>query len=397
MVKKNSSTYKRVLDAPTRSFFLFGPRGTGKSTWFHQQKKLNAVLINLLNSEVFLQLYRNPASLEEKLYKCKKGDWVWIDEIQKIPMLLDEVHRLIEDRGLNFGMTGSSARKLKRGGANLLAGRAITKDFEGLVYSEFGRDWDINKIIQWGCLPFLHSNKIDPKEYLSDYLNTYLKEEIREESLVRKIDPFFRFLEIAGLLNGQKINASNISREAGVPRASVDIYYEILRDTLIVHFLPGFQPRVKIRESILPKIYWFDPGVARAAAGLLFEDFDSVWGGFALETYFFHELRIYNSTKKRGRKFYYYQTPSGKEIDFIIETKKGNLNTKPEVICIEVKLSKKWKSEWNAEMEALQASDKIKVKKCYGVFNGNESLKQGNVEILPVKEFLQRLWDDKVF
>lgn len=389
--------FERVLKRPDRSFFLFGPRGTGKSTWFLKNKEPHTMTFNLLHSETFLKLNRNPSLIEDQTSHLKPGNWVWLDEVQKIPPLLDEVHRLIEEKGLLFALTGSSARKLKRGGANLLAGRATTRTMEGLVFHELQDSWDLNFALQWGCLPLLYKENVNPQEFLSDYLHTYLKEEVREEGLVRKIDPFFRFLEIAGMLNGQKINSSNIAREAHVARATVDTYYQILEDTLIIHYLPGFQPMAKVRESTLPKVFWFDSGVARAAAGLLNEPFDSVWAGFALETYLFHELRVYNQISKKQRPFFYYQTPSKKEIDFIIELKKGRLNTKSEIIPIEIKWSKKWNKEWSKEILTLRNSGKVKVVKAFGVYMGKDHMISDRIEILPVSLFLEKLWNHQIF
>ena len=268
----------RLLKAPGRSFFLFGPRGVGKTTW------LKAILPNvsffdLLDSALYLELSQKPGNLEAMVGNLPQDSWVVIDEIQKIPNLLDEVHRLMETKRWKFALCGSSARKLRRGGVNLLGGRAVTRNLDAFSYGELGDAYNVEFSLQWGLLPLVQFDRENAPDILSSYVNTYIKEEIREEGIVRRLPPFLRFLSIAGQLNGQLVNGQNISREAGVPRSSVDVYFSILEDTLLGHFLPAYRPNVKVREQTRPKVYWFDPGVARAAAGLLFDPADRFWKG----------------------------------------------------------------------------------------------------------------------
>jgi predicted AAA+ superfamily ATPase len=239
---------------------------------------------------LFLELSRNPDTLEAMIGNQPKDFWVVIDEIQKIPTLLDEVHRLMETKGWRFALCGSSARKLRRGGVNLLGGRAITRNLDAFSFKELGDAFDTEFSLQWGFLPYVQLDRKNAADILNSYVNTYIKEEIREEGIVRSLPPFLRFLSIAGQLNGQLINGQNISREAGVPRSSVDVYFSILDDTLLGHFLRAYRPNVKVREQTHPKFYWFDPGVAMAAAGLLFEPVDRLWKGTALENMIYHEL-----------------------------------------------------------------------------------------------------------
>lgn len=394
----SSRIIPRLLHAPQRSFFLFGPRGTGKSTWL-QAEFPQALTLDLLNADLFLELSRHPDRLAALVADRPTGAWVVIDEIQKVPALLAQVHRLLTPDGPRFALCGSSARKLKRGGADLLAGRALDLRMEGLGSAELGARYDIDAALAWGGLPLVALAPGDAPELLSAYFNTYLKEEIREEGLVRSLPPFLRFLEIAGLLNGQALNALNIAREAAVPRTNVDSYFSILVDTLLGHFLPAYRPNVKVREVARPKFYWFDPGVARAAAGLLFDPADRPWLGTALETLVYHELRVYNQTANRHRPIFYYRTPAGVEIDFVIETRKRRQGSPAHVVCIETKLSTNWRSAYEKPMRSLADSggNRLAVDRMIGVYTGKRRYDFGDVTVLPVAEFLAQLYAGEVF
>ncbi len=386
----------RLLRVPGRSFFLFGPRGVGKSTWLKKNMP-DAFFFDLLDSSLYLEFSRNPASLEAMIGNIPEDSWIVIDEIQKIPTLLDEVHRLIEKKNWRFALCGSSARKLRRGGVNLLGGRALTRNLDAFSYAELGAAFDLDFSLQWGLLPWVQLEKENAADILDSYVNTYIKEEIKEEGIIRRIPPFLRFLKIAGQINGQLLNAQNISREAMVPRASVDVYFSILEDTLLGHFLPAYRPGAKIREQTHPKFYWFDPGAARSAAGLLFEPIDRTWKGTALETMIYHELRVFNHTRNRNRDIFFYRTASGTEIDFVIETRKRQPSSVPHLVCIEVKLAEKWKSSWERAMRSLQSSDRIQVDRMIGVYTGARTYHVNGLDVLPVEEFLKRLYRGDVF
>jgi predicted AAA+ superfamily ATPase len=360
---------KRLLEVPNRSFFLFGPRGVGKSTWLEKTMQ-DALFFNLLDSSLYLELSQNPANLEALAGNIPEGSWIVIDEIQKIPTLLDEVHRLMEKKRWRFALCGSSARKLRRGGVNLLGGRAITRHLDAFSYAA---------------------------DTLDSYVNTYIKEEIKEEGIIRRIPPFLRFLKIAGQLNGQLVNAQNISSEAMVPRSTVDTYFSILEDTLLGHFLPAYRPNVKVREQTHPKFYWFDPGAARSAAGLLFDPVDRLWQGTALETMIYHELRVFNHTRNRNREIFFYRTANGAEIDFVIETRKRQPSSVPHLVCIEVKLAEKWKHSWERAMRSLQSSTAIEVDRMIGVYTGQRTYHFNGLDVLPVEEFLKRLYQGNIF
>jgi predicted AAA+ superfamily ATPase len=387
---------KRLLGVPNRSFFLFGPRGVGKSTWIKKTMR-GALFFNLLDSSLYLELSQNPMKLEALAGNIPEGSWIAIDEIQKIPTLLDEVHRLMEKKGWQFALCGSSARKLRRGGVNLLGGRAVTRNLDAFSYAELGDAFDLDFSLQWGLLPWVQLEKEDAADILNSYVHTYIKEEIREEGIVRRIPPFLRFLRIAGQLNGQLVNAQNISSEAMVPRSTVDVYFSILEDTLLGHFLPAYRPNVKIREQTHPKFYWFDPGVARSSAGLLFDPIDRIWKGTALETLIYHELRVFNHTRNRNREIFFYRTAYGTEIDFVIETRKRQPSSVPHIVCIEVKLAEKWNPSWERAMRSVQNSDKIQVDRMIGVYTGQRMYHFNGLDVLPVEEFLKRLYQGDVF
>lgn len=391
-----SAYVPRMLSLPEGSFFLFGPRGTGKSTWLRRVLP-EALFLDLLDSALYLELVHTPRRLEALAGNRPEGAWIVLDEIQKIPQLLDEVHRLMELRRWPFALCGSSARKLRRGGANLLAGRALTLNMEGFSARELGRAFDLNLAIEWGTLPFVLREPGRAADILSAYLNTYLKEEVRQEGLIRRVPPFVRFLAVAGQMNGQTVNLQNIARESGVARSTAETYFAVLEDTLLGHFLPAWRPRLKVREAAHPKFYWFDPGVARAAAGWLRDPIDRLWQGTALETLVFHELRVYNETARKHRPIAYYRTPAGVEVDFVIETSRRHADEPAEIIAVEVKRAEKWNREWEGPLRSLVKLRGIRPKKRIGVYTGRRSYVFDGVEVLPVGAFFDALHDGKIF
>ena len=387
---------KRLLKVPGRSFFLFGPRGVGKTTWLRELLP-KAFFFDLLDSTLYLELSQNPGHLEAIAGNLPEDSWVVIDEIQKIPHLLDEVHRLMETKRWRFALCGSSARRLRRGGVNLLGGRAVTRYLDAFSSIELNDLFDTEFSLQWGFLPYVQLDRENAADILNSYVNTYVKEEIKEEGIVRSLPPFLRFLSIAGQINGQLLNRHNISREAAVPRSSVDVYFSILEDTLLGHFLPAYRPNVKVREQTHPKFYWFDPGVARAAAGLLFDPVDRFWKGIALESMIYHEFRVHNLTHNRNRPIYFYRTGSGTEIDFVIETRKRQPSSKAHIVCMEVKMAEKWDRRWESPMRSLDKSGRIHVDKMIGIYTGKRAYHFEGIDVLPVKDFLKRLHQGDVF
>jgi predicted AAA+ superfamily ATPase len=386
----------RLLKPPARSFFLFGPRGTGKSTWLRRALP-GAVRLDLLDASLALELGRDPHRLEALVGGKPAGSWVVLDEIQKIPALLDEVHRLMEERRWRFALCGSSARKLRRGGVNLLAGRAVTRRMGPFSARELGAVFDPSFSLSWGMLPAVHGDPKHAADILSAYVHTYLREEIREEGVLRREPPFLRFLAVAGQLNGQAVNTSNIAREAGVPRTTVEVYLSVLVDTLLGELLPAYRPGLKVRERAHPKFYWFDAGVARAAAGLLHDPIDRLWKGTSLETLVLHELKVYNETSGRHRPIAYYRTPAGVEVDFVVELRKRQGGKPPRLALIEVKLAEAWDRRWEAPLRALSAERGVRVARAIGVYQGSRAYRTAGLDVLPLGAFLDRLHDGKIF
>lgn len=386
----------RLLKQPNRSFFLFGPRGVGKSTWL-QQVLPEAFRLDLLDASLFLELSRDPHRLEALVGSRPDDSWIILDEIQKVPALLDEVHRLMESHRWRFALCGSSARKLRRGGANLLAGRALTLSMESFSARELGESFNLEFALNWGLLPFIHNEPDVAADILAAYVNTYLKEELQAEGLIRNVPPFVRFLAVAGQINGQAVNAQNIAREAAVARSTVDTYFDVMRDTLIGHVLPAWRPGLKVREVAQPKFYWFDPGVARAAAGLLRDPADRMWQGMALETLIYHELRVYNEVSGKHRPLSYYRTPAGVEVDFIIEIAHRRPESPPRVVAIEIKRSERWDRNMDKSMRRLAETPGVKVDRMIGVYCGSRIYQFGDIKVLPAGDFVKALFDGDIF
>jgi predicted AAA+ superfamily ATPase len=350
-----------------------------------------------LLSDVALELGRHPENLRALVGQCSRGDWVCIDEVQKLPQLLDEVHWLMERRGLRFALSGSSARKVRRGGANLLAGRAMHLEMTSLSASELGDDFDLQRFLEFGGLPLVVQDPTNARATLSAYVHTYLREEILAEQLVRKAEPFSRFLEVAGLLNGQLVSASNVARQAAVPRSSVDVYFSILEDTLLGRMLRPYHPGARVRESGHPKFYWFDPGVARASAGQLRGAPDRSELGFSFETWVLHELRVYGQLQELPAPIHFYRTGAGVEVDFVVETRRKTASRKAEVVLIEAKLAERWDRRWENAARALADSGSVRVKGMYGVYTGSKRYDFEGFQVLPVAEFVRALFAGELF
>jgi len=390
--------FPRLLTPPNKTFFLFGPRGTGKSTWLAEQFGKAALSLDLLSSRTYLDLLASPGKLRDLTAHLKKGQWVVIDEVQRVPALLNEVHALYETRGLHFALSGSSARKLKRGGGNLLAGRALQRQMFPLIAPELPSEWSLEQRLAWGTLPGVVADPKHKKDTLSAYVETYLRQEVMEEGLLRKLEPYARFLRIAGVYNGQVLSVENIARQSQVARATVDRYFEILEDTLLARRLPSYRPGALVKEISHPKFYFFDSGVARAAAGLIDEPIDSVWKGFSLETTLLSELLAYNHYAGKNRELGYYQAASGLEIDFIVELRKKTLSQKASILCIEVKSSSSWDWRWSKPALALkERSQAVSVERCLGVYLGQERLSRAGFEVWPLGSFLEELHAGGIF
>lgn len=375
--------YRRLLTAPKRhasSFFLFGPRGTGKTSWAKTEFP-GALIFDLLSMSTYVELLQNPSGLEEKIPRGFDG-WILIDEIQKIPDLLNEVHRLIETYRYRFILTGSSARSLRRVGVNLLAGRAHTYQMFPLTAAELGEDFCIQDSLLIGHLPSVWKEKDSAQEYLRSYIGTYLKEEVLQEGLTRNLAGFARFLEVASFSQGSVLNMTEIARECFIDRKVVENYFSILEDLLLGTRLPVFTKKAKRKTIAHPKFYYFDVGVYRTIRPKGPLDTPEEIGGMALETLVFQELNAVNDYERLGFQLYFWRTADHKEVDFVLYGEKG-------LIAIEVKSAKTIHS---SDLQGLKAfQEEYPMAKLFLFYGGKERLHKGNVEILPVPEVLLKL------
>ena len=387
----------RIVPPPTKTFLLLGPRGTGKSTWLSDAFP-GALTIDLLDSARFLALSRAPSELERLVMPLAAGEWVVIDEIQRIPALLDEVHRLYErKRGIHFALSGSSARKLRRAGANLLAGRALQLPMFPFLWPEYRDVWTIGQAIEWGTLPLVVGDPVHRAGTLATYVETYLKEEITAEALVRRLDPFVRVLQVAGLYSGQILNLENLARESGTKRTTVDRYFQILEDTLLAARVPAVSLGLRTKETTHPKFFLFDTGVARAAAGLAREQIDPVWKGFAFESLVFHEMRGYAALAGKNRPIHHYSVSGGFDVDFLVQTRPKTLSASRQFMAVEVKSGSRFKKEWIAGIATLLDECRKQVPRGVVVYQGSDRLLVEGIDVLPAASFFEELHAGRLF
>ncbi|MBM4142468.1 MAG: ATP-binding protein [Lentisphaerae bacterium] len=377
--------FTRRLELPGHSFFLLGPRGTGKTTWLRHVLP-DALWFDLLRTQTLLALSRQPESFRQQIEARTDRRWVVVDEVQRLPGLLHEVHALIAERGTKyrFALSGSSARKLKRLDVDLLAGRAINRQFFPLTSSELGFPGDLDNVLRFGLLPQIRAETKYAVDALEAYVGNYIREEIQQEALVRNLDSFARFLEVAALMNGRIVNVSGIARDAAVARPTVQGYFSTLVDTLIGVWLPAWRKKAKVKEVASPKFYLFDPGVTRALAGRLREPLDGTERGFLLETWVLHELRAAIAFRNLGGQLHYWRTPSGSEVDFIWS--RGN-----RAVGIEVKASTAWRGEYGSAIKSLLADGILTAG--HGIYTGAVELKDGALRIWPLQRFFRELTD----
>ncbi|HZE89123.1 MAG TPA: AAA family ATPase [Verrucomicrobiae bacterium] len=369
----------RAADPPawlgTKSLFLFGPRQTGK-TFLIRQVLPKARVYDLLDNAVYLSLSQHPGRLEEEL---SPGDRiVVIDEVPRIPELLNEVHRLIEKRRLRFLLTGSSARKLRRGGVNLLGGRARTRHLHPLTYRELGGHFDLPRAIERGTIPSIYFSD-DPAADLDAYTGTYLQQEIAAEGATRNVPAFSRFLRVAAHCNGTLVNFTNVASDAQVPRSTVYEYFEILTDTLLLEEVEAWDRSKKRKPIVASKYYFFDVGVASALQGRLVKRRTPEFG-IAFETWMLHELASYRDYVS-GETVNYWRSTSGFEVDFIL----GNHT------AIEVKAKETVSTQDLRSLRAL--ADEKKMKRLLCVSLEPRRRRVGGIDVLPFGEFLGALWD----
>lgn len=373
---------KRFYHAPNDSCFILGPRGTGKSSWIKHNIK-EAYIINLLNEGTYLEYLKTPGRLKEVVLGNMDTFKVFvIDEIQKIPQILDSVHELIEDyKDLQFILTGSSARKLKRTGVNLLAGRAVLTKMHPFMAAELGEHFNLERALQFGMLPLILNAK-NVKDTLNSYIGLYLKEEVQSEGLVRNIGNFAYFLEIISFSHGSLLNCANIARECGVSHKIVENYVSILEDLMLGYLLPVFTKRAKRELVSHSKFYYFDSGVysnLRPAGPL---DKPSEIDGMALEGLILQHLRAWSDYSEHSAELYFWRTKSGSEVDFIIYSPKY-------FFAIEVKNSTK---VFNEDLSSLKAfiSDYSEAKPIL-LYRGSEKIIKDGIPCWPADLFLRQL------
>lgn len=372
--------YSRIIKFPDRkSFFLFGPRATGKTTWLRRMFP-EALYIDLLESETYNILLASPGRLEQYI-PPNFNNRVVIDEVQRVPELLNEVHRLIELKNIRFILTGSSARKLRGKGVNLLAGRALTRFMFPLTVEELGDDFSLQTSLQLGHLPAI-SAEPDPTDYLASYVRTYLREEVQQEGLTRNLQTFARFLEAASFSQGSVLNISEVARECNANRKLAEHYFQILEDLLLAYRLPPFTKRAKRRMIHHPKFYLFDVGVYRTIRPKGPLDRPEEIEGSALESLVFQELMAVNALHGLDYELYYWRTAKGQEVDFV-------LYGAPGIIAIEVKRTDKIRTR---ELRGLKAfANEFPQATRYLFYGGDRTMHIDKITLVPIEKALKDL------
>jgi predicted AAA+ superfamily ATPase len=380
--------YSRILTPPRGSFFLFGPRGVGKSTWLRAVFP-DAYRIDLLDEALFQSYLADAGRFAGELRGLAPGSLVVLDEVQRLPTLLNEVHRHIEERHLRFILCGSSARKLKTAGTNLLAGRAVRRQLHPFLPEELGKDFDLDDALRFGTLPVIWMAP-DRGEALTAYAQLYLREEVQAEALVRNLPGFARFLPVAALFHAQVVNVAGIARDAGAARATVAAYLEILEDTLLAFRLPAYEAKLRVRERRHPKLYWADPGLPRAMKRESGPP-GAEERGHLFEGWVAGLLRAYRDYRSLFDDWGYWAAGNGSkvEVDFVL--RRGR-----DLVAIEVRSGQK---VFEADLRGLRAiTDLPGVKRRIVVCRGDRKQKTADsIEILPVATFLSELQRSAVF
>jgi predicted AAA+ superfamily ATPase len=365
-----------------QSFFLFGPRGTGKTTWLKANFP-KAVYLDLLESKLNRILMASPEKLENYIPSSYFG-WIIIDEVQKIPALLNEVHRLIESKKYKFILTGSSARSLRKKGVDLLAGRALTYYFHPLVRKELGEKFSLLYSLKYGQLPMAY-NSSNPEKFLDSYVQTYLQEEVLQEGLTRNIGNFTRFLEIASFSQGQVLNISQIAQETQLERKTVENYFGILEDLLIGLRLPVFNKRAKRKLIAHSKFYFFDTGVFRSLRPTGPLDSEAEIDGPAIETLFLQEIRSLNDYLELNYEIFYWRSITGVEVDFVLYGAKG-------LLAFEIKRKANIN---NNDLKGLKAFKKdYPEARCFLFCFTDKQEYRGDITIMPIEKALDDM--DKI-
>ena len=378
---KEQAMYHRIfhLDSETHSAFIFGPRGTGKTSWLKVTYQ-DALYFDLLHSQTYTEFLGNPGLLESRIPTGYKH-WVIIDEIQKIPALLNEVHRLIESKKIKFILTGSSARALRKKGINLLAGRALTTHMHPLLAEEIGEAFDLSRALVTGLLPIAYQSS-QYKRYLSAYVETYLKEEVLQEALTRNINLFARFLAAASFSQGNLLSYTDIARDIGTTRQTVTNFFDILDDLLISIRLPVFSKRAKREVIVQNKFYYFDVGIYLALRPKGPLDIPEELRGPALETLFLQHIRAMNDYHYLEYELFFWRTRSQLEVDFILYGEKG-------LLAFEIKNNARLTPKDFKGLKAFKSD--YPMARCYMVYMGDREYFDDDIQVIPMINILFNL------
>ena len=378
----------RILEAPQKSFFLLGPRGVGKSTYLREAFP-DAHVVDLHSEDTYQRLLANPGFIAAELRSVPVDRWVVLDGIQRLPTLLNEVHRFIEERKMRFALCGSSARQLRRAGVNQLARRALRRAMHPFVPGELGDRFDLEDALQNGLLPIVWDSEVR-SETLTAYTQMYLREEIQSESLVRNLPAFARFLPVAALFHAQTLNANNIARDAQVSRPTVTGYLAILEETLLCFRLPAYEAKLRARERKLPKWYWCDPCIVRAIKNQKGppapEERGALFEGLIAQL-----IRAYKDYRDLCDEWYYWATAAQNrtEVDFLLE--RGGA-----FVAIEVKSGGTFTSNWCTGLRAVADLDGL-CRKIIVYPDGPELKTEDGIEVMPFTVFSKLLADDDLW
>ena len=379
--------YTRLTPVPNRSFFLFGPRGVGKSTWARSALP-DALRLDLLDEALFVDLLGDPSLFRDLVSGRRRDEWVIIDEVQRIPGLLNGVHRLIEERGVRFALLGSSARKLKTAGTNLLAGRAIHMEMYPLTAAEFGEDFSLDDALRYGTIPLVWAAN-DRRQVLRSYTHLYLREEIRAEAAVRNLSGFVRFLPLAALMHAQTVNSASLARDAGIARSTVSGYLEILEDTLLITRLSAFEAKLRVRERRRPKLYWVDPGLVRAVKRQ-FGPVTAEERGALLEGWVFGAIRAHAERQLLYDDITYWAPiQSRTEVDFVLSRDDARL-------AIEVKAATRYNTTMLKGLRSI--ADLPDLARRILIYNGRRAFQtEDGIQVWPLAHFHQALKEGRLW
>lgn len=380
--------YRRIATPPKGSFFLFGVRGAGKSSWTRHEFP-DAYVVDLLDESRYQALTANPGEFALELQALPRQRLVVLDEVQRIPALLNLVHRSIEAERRRFVLLGSSARRLKTSTTNLLAGRATMRTMYPLVPAELGDDFDLDRILRFGSVPLVWQAD-DPRATLDAYMQLYVREEIRAEALVRNLPGFLRFLPVAALFHGQVINIAGLARDAATARSTVEGYLAILQDTLLIRLLPAFEAKLRLRERQHPKLYWVDSGIVRAAKRQLgevtVEERGSLFEGWLLTV-----LRAHNETSQLFEDISYWAPLQAHdtEVDFLL--RRGR-----EYIALEIKAQSRFSTRQLSGLKAI--AELPGIARRILVYLGERRLRTTDgIDVWPLRSFLSAIADNELW